>query len=82
MKFNINKSNVLNAVSKNQLHKNRMRETWPDCNSHKKDQEVFIGLEFNMSQQSREGEGNVQRHPSVSAAALTLGDGGAGVGRC
>lgn len=50
MKFNINKSNALNAGSKNQLHKNRMRETWLDCNSHKKDQEVFVCLKFNMSQ--------------------------------
>lgn len=55
MKFNINKSNVLNAGSKNQLHKNRMRETWLDCNSHKKDQEVFRGgLKFNLSQLSDE----------------------------
>jgi hypothetical protein len=35
-KFSSNKSNVLNAVSKNQLHKSRVRETWPDYNSHKK----------------------------------------------
>lgn len=59
MRVNINKSNVLNAGSKNQLHKNRMRETWLDCNSHKKDQEVLVRLKFNMSQLSDEqlGEG-------------------------
>lgn len=50
MKFNINKSNALNAGSKNQLHKNRMRETWLDCNSHKKDQEGFVCLKFNTRQ--------------------------------
>lgn len=64
MKFNINKSNVLNAGSKNQLHKSRMRETWLDCNSHKKVQEVLVCLKFNMSQLSDEaawrGKRNIQ----------------------
>lgn len=43
-------------LPENQLHKSRTRETWPDCNSHKKDQEISVCLEY-ISGQGVEREG-------------------------
>lgn len=78
MKFNINKPNVSHAVSKTQLHKTRMGETWLDCNSHKKEQEVSVSLKFTVSQRREEaawgGEG-IALQDFNAWAALTLGQG-------
>ena len=68
MKFSINKSNVLNAGSKNQLHKNGMRETWLDCNSHKKRSGGFSRFQVQHEPAEQEAVWGGKRNMTVTSS--------------